>query len=242
MTEGTIVDDAPVRLQRAAALPPEERRAAIVDATLPLLLEHGTAVTTRMIAVAAGIAEGTIFRVFPDKDSLIQAVVDKAFDQAPTDAALAEIDLSLPFEERLTMAVVIVQARFSNIWRLIANVGPDKVPSDRRRPPPDIPGLIALFEPDAEHLRHDPVEAARMLRALTLACSHPALILDKPMSAADIVSLMLDGVRRRPDNPTLTIPPTISPTISPTVPPTVRPTIPPTNPPRIPPTNATRKR
>ena len=208
MTEGTIVDDAPVRLQRAAALPPEERRAAIVDATLPLLLEHGTAVTTRMIAVAAGIAEGTIFRVFPDKDSLIQAVVDKAFDQAPTDAALAEIDLSLPFEERLTMAVVIVQARFSNIWRLIANVGPDKVPSDRRRPPPDIPGLIALFEPDAEHLRHDPVEAARMLRALTLACSHPALILDKPMSAADIVSLMLDGVRRRTDSETPTIRPT----------------------------------
>ena len=204
MTEGTIVDDAPVRLQRAAALPPEERRAAIVDATLPLLLEHGTAVTTRMIAVAAGIAEGTIFRVFPDKDSLIQAVVDKAFDQAPTDAALAEIDLALPFEERLTAAVGIVQARFSNIWRLIANVGPDKVPSDRRRPPPDIPGLIALFEPDAEHLRHDPVEAARMLRALTLACSHPALILDKPMSAADIVSLMLDGVRRRPDSTTPT--------------------------------------
>jgi len=208
MTEGTIVDDAPVRLQRAAALPPEERRAAIVDATLPLLLEHGTAVTTRMIAVAAGIAEGTIFRVFPDKDSLIQAVVDKAFDQAPTDAALAEIDLDLPFEERLTQAVTIVQARFSNIWRLIANVGPDKVPSDRRRPPPDIPGLIALFEPDAHHLRHDPVEAARMLRALTLACSHPALILDKPMSAADIVSLMLDGVRRRTDSETPTIRPT----------------------------------
>ena len=199
MTEGTILDDAPVRLQRAAALPPEERRAAIVDATLPLLLEHGTAVTTRMIAVAAGIAEGTIFRVFPDKDSLIQAVVEKAFDQAPTDAALAEIDLDLPFEERLTIAVEIVQARFANIWRLIANVGPDKVPSDRRRPPPDIPGLIALFEPEAAHLRHDPVEAARMLRALTLACSHPALILDKPMSATDIVSLMLDGIRRRPD-------------------------------------------
>ena len=54
---------------RATALPPSERRAEIVAATLPLLLAHGAAVTTRQIAEAAGIAEGTIFRVFPDKES-----------------------------------------------------------------------------------------------------------------------------------------------------------------------------
>jgi len=201
MAESTLVDAGSVRLQRAAALPPDERRAAIVDATLPLLLEHGTAVTTRMIAVAAGIAEGTIFRVFPDKDSLIRAVVDKAFDQAPTDEALAEVDLDQPFEQRLIAGVTIIQARLANIWRLIANVGDDKVPSARRRPAPDIPGLIALFEPEADHLRHPPIEAARMLRALTLACSHPAVVVDQPMSPDDIVSLMLDGIRVRPDLP-----------------------------------------
>ncbi|MCU1430433.1 MAG: DNA-binding transcriptional regulator, AcrR family, partial [Actinomycetia bacterium] len=36
----------------------------IVAATLPLLLEHGDRVTSRQIAEAAGIAEGTIFRAF----------------------------------------------------------------------------------------------------------------------------------------------------------------------------------
>ena len=41
----------------------------IVDAALPLLLEHGEMVTTRQIADAAGIAEGTIFRAFADKDA-----------------------------------------------------------------------------------------------------------------------------------------------------------------------------
>jgi hypothetical protein len=107
--------------------------------------------------------------------------------------------------------VTIVQARFANIWRLIANVGADKVPSDRRRPPPDIPGLTALFEPEAEHLRHPPIEAARMLRALTLACSHPALILDQPMSAPDIVSLMLDGIRRRSGHDPSKTPPKSAP-------------------------------
>ena len=86
---------------RAAALPPDERRAAIVAATLPLLLAHGARVTTRQIAEAAGIAEGTIFRVFPDKESLIEAAIETAFDPAPIEAALRAIDPSLPLEARL---------------------------------------------------------------------------------------------------------------------------------------------
>ena len=186
-----------VRTQRAAALPPEERRAAIIAATLPLLLEHGSGVTTKMIAVAAGIAEGTIFRAFPDKETLIEAAVETAFDPAPMEAALAEIDAALPFEERLAEAVAIVQRRLTNIWRLASTVGVDKVPDARRRPT-DVAGLVALFQSERERLDRDPVVAARMLRALTLAVSHPALVHDDPMSPAEIVSLLLDGIRRRP--------------------------------------------
>ena len=63
---------------RAAALPPSERRAEIIATTLPLLMEHGSAMTTRQIAEAAGIAEGTIFRVFEDKTALIEAVVEQS--------------------------------------------------------------------------------------------------------------------------------------------------------------------
>jgi AcrR family transcriptional regulator len=73
---------------RAAALPRGERRAAIVEATLPLLITHGSGVTSRQIAEAAGVAEGTIFRVFTDKEELLEAVGDLVFDPAPTQTAL----------------------------------------------------------------------------------------------------------------------------------------------------------
>ena len=42
----------------------DNRRRAIVEAITPLLIEHGGGVTTRQMAEAAGIAEGTIFPSF----------------------------------------------------------------------------------------------------------------------------------------------------------------------------------
>lgn len=184
------------RRRRAAAMPPDERRAAIASATLTLLLEQGRAVNTRQIAEAAGIAEGTIFRAFPDKDAVVQAAVDLAFDPAPTEQAFTAIDRSLPFEVQLAEAAAIIQRRLSEIWRLISTLG------ERPKHPgstPDSAALAELFAAHRHEVRLDPAAAARQLRALTLAVSHPALAGDEPLSPTEIVSLLLDGIRNRPD-------------------------------------------
>ena len=86
--------------ERARPLPPDERRASLVAATIPLIAEHGLKVTTKQIATAAGVAEGTIFRVFTDKTELIQAAISTAFDPDRTLADLGAIDMGLPLYER----------------------------------------------------------------------------------------------------------------------------------------------
>jgi AcrR family transcriptional regulator len=181
--------------RRAASLPPDERRAAIVAATIPLLTAMGTSVTTKQIADAAGVAEGTIFRVFADKEALIDAAVAAALDTAPVERALAAVARDVSFEERLELAVQILQARITEIWQLVSMLGRTS-PSSARTRQVDLAELTALFEEERSALRRDPVLAARLLRGLVLAATHPALIFDEPLAPDVIVSTLLDGIRR----------------------------------------------
>lgn len=198
---------------RARPLPPDERRAALINATLELITEHGVKVTTRQIAAAAGVAEGTIFRVFPHKSGLVQVAVETALDPAPLFDELAELDLTRPLEERLVELTDILQRRLTKIFNLLHSVGMHGPPDDEKEragrgapgePPRLTPpneeihqAIARVLEPDQHRFRYPLPEVARLLRLLAFAGSHPRITDHNPLSAEMIAAVLLDGVRDR---------------------------------------------
>jgi AcrR family transcriptional regulator len=185
---------APPARARAASLPFEERKRSIVDAAIPLLMERGEQVTTRHVADAAGIAEGTLFRVFPDKDSLLSAVIDQILDPAPLEAALATIDASQPLETVVAQAAEMSQRRGADVWRVMSRIG-KRGEGPARSPMAESQALVGVFEAHRAELTIAPRAAARNLRALTLAMSHPLLV-ERPATPREIARLFLHGIAK----------------------------------------------
>lgn len=180
---------------------PSDRRAAITQATVPLLLARGWTVTTKEIAAAAGVAEGTIFSVFEEKQDLLLAALEAALDPEPVALALSQIDLSLPLEDRLVMAIEILHGLTRRISQLSGVLQLEEV---RGQLPRHATGeriwteiLPALFEPSRRELRIKPGQAAQVLMVLAGAGSH-GTVFEKPLTVPEIVALLLDGIRKRP--------------------------------------------
>jgi AcrR family transcriptional regulator len=170
----------------------------IIDAVIPLLVEHGRAVTTRQIAEAAGIAEGTVFRAFGDKDSLIEAAVARFLEPEPFRDALRAIDRSLTLEQKLSDILFYLRSRFQGIFGIMNALGMTARPPVRDARHEYAQIIIDILQPDIAELRVEPATVARFLRLVAFATAIPSFNDGAEFSSAELVSLIRLGVAGAP--------------------------------------------
>ena len=199
--------------RRAPGMSPEQRREAIVRATIPLIAEYGAAVTTSKIARAAGIGEATIFRVFADKEELLNACVAEAVHPDHAIRELASIPLDQPLAERLSEAAQTLQAHLARMGA-VAGALYASGQLRRERPGGEVPrgasreksmartrsAVAELLEPDKDSLRLPPEQIAAIF--LGLLFTQPRTEEEPQVSAQELVDVFLHGALSAPDRPT----------------------------------------
>jgi AcrR family transcriptional regulator len=187
----------PAPRERARPLSPDERRATIIDAVLPLVKERGRDVSTKEIAEAAGVAEGTIFRAFGDKESLIEAAVEKLLDPLPLRAALRGIDPELPLEQKLNDIIFHLRARFLGVFGIMTALGMRERPPMPRTPGEEWLDIISdLLAPNGDELGVPIETVAHYLRLVAFASSIPPVNENYQFHTDELAQLITRGVMR----------------------------------------------
>jgi AcrR family transcriptional regulator len=171
---------------------------------IPLIVERGASVTTADIASAAGVAEGTIYSVFPDKATLIGAAVEVALDAEPVRASIRAIDAGRPLEDQLAEAAKILIDRFGRVVALVSLLrsmaASSTDTSERARAAvsasnADVADAVEeLLRRHRSILRIEPEVASAAFSGLIVAGGYPLLPPDRRLDIPSLVDIFLRGI------------------------------------------------
>jgi AcrR family transcriptional regulator len=193
---------------------PDERRSAIVAATLPLLLEHGPDISTRDIARAAGVAEGTIFRAFDTKHDLIHATIHTALTPDDAISRICGLPADQSLRDRVSAIMEVLHDEIHRTRSLFAHLArPSSAPGPSRPERPPFGGVRPPFNPHETKARLNTAVAAalqpysaqlavptafasQLLSALAFASSF-TLADDEPLSnPVELADVVLHGIAK----------------------------------------------
>jgi AcrR family transcriptional regulator len=192
-------------------------RARLIEATVSVVREVGYAhASTRAIAEAAGVAEGTIYRHFPDKASLFFAALLES--NAPVVAWVTTLPARAgegTVEDNLIEAAVQLAGLRDQIMPLELAMAADPELAAQRRHvmeaagtslPPGPPAAVASYIAAEQQLGRiradvDPQEAAAVLLGMLFALGTMPAIGDQgpsPVRVASAVRMLIRGIEPEP--------------------------------------------
>jgi TetR/AcrR family transcriptional regulator, mexCD-oprJ operon repressor len=171
--------------------------AAILDGAAQIFAIHGEQASMNDVAEAAGVARATVYRYFPNRESLLEALARAAVSDVDARLASARIDEVAPEEgiARAVRALVDVGSSFVLLARDRLRSDPEQF--ERRLTQP----LRQLFERgQASGDIRDDITSARLtesLIGLIVGVLTSTASLGREDMTATITGLFLDGARAR---------------------------------------------
>ena len=178
----------------------EERREQILDSVIPVIRALGPAAPSRRLAEAAGVAEGTIFRVFGDKKSLLRAVFERLAVHAYDLDGVAEADIG-SLADFVDLLLGTVAARLGPFIELapvlmheLRGELDDHADAGHGQFLVFVGDIARLLEPHRDELRAPVAVAAMGLGTMAIASAYARHAPDAPFSRAEAADLLLHGV------------------------------------------------